>query len=85
MSRSTISTPDRLPTRLTVAEHVAAVKPFRDRLAEVSKPTLAENDAENVRMTYAGRGMPALRHAKIFDHTRLEESPLFKQHERKLF
>lgn len=53
--------------------------------APTEKPTLAQDAQEAERMTYAGRSMPALRHAKTFDHTRLEESPLFAPHQPKLF
>ena len=75
------------PMATLLTECPSCFAPWSDRgcTGTCDVPTLASTPAEADRMLYSGRGMPALRHAKTFDTTRLEESPLFAPHTPKLF
>ncbi len=72
---------DEEPETVTPGFHIEAM----GGILVSGKPALAQDDAENQRMTYAGRPLTAVREAKIFDHTRLETSPLFQSTVPKLF
>lgn len=61
-------------------------KPKREeRSGFANPPMLALNEEENTRILVAGRKVEQLKEARIFDHTRIEESPLFAPTMKKLF
>ncbi len=49
---------------------------------ESSHPLLGQDAEEAQKLTYAGRPIRLLKESKTFDDARLEQSPLFKPHER---